>query len=130
MGYGHWKLARLGWVLLACGGCQARSDCCDYLPPVANGVYGPPGLRAGSNYLSPGSSGTSIDPFLPNEPDLSSTENPGTAHLTRLAPIDPIEPVASGDPDQPAGQMGSEQSLVSSHPIPYAAMVLPEEYHR
>ena len=130
MGYGHWKLARLGWILLACCGCQACSDCCDYLPPVANGVYGPPGMRAGSNYLSPGPSDTPVDPHLPNEPKFSSTENPETVKLTRLAPVDPTEPVTSGDPDQPAGQMVFEQSPVTSPPLPYAVVALPEEYHR
>ncbi len=35
-------------LLLASGGCQACSSCCDYLPPVADGPYtGSPG-RAGS----------------------------------------------------------------------------------
>ena len=130
MGYGHWKLAKLGWVLLACCGCQACSDCCDYLPPVANGVHGPPGIRAGSNYLRPVPSGTSIDPPVPSEPELSSTVNPETTHLTRLAPVAPAEPVTSDDPDQPAGQLVSGHPPVSPPPFPYARVILPEEYHR
>jgi len=40
-------------LLLACGGCHACQNCCDYLPPVADGYYTVPGQRAGSAFGAP-----------------------------------------------------------------------------
>jgi hypothetical protein len=130
MGYGQAKLARLGWIMLACCGCQACSNCCDYLPPVAGGTYGPPGIRAGSKYLNPSPSSPSADPQMPSAPESASTEIPGSDHPTRLGPEETAEPIAAAAFDQPVGQMISKLPPVSYPPMPYPAVVLPEEYHR
>ena len=37
-------------LLLACGGCHACQNCCDYSSPVADGLHSVPGQRAGSAF--------------------------------------------------------------------------------
>ena len=36
------------FLLLACSGCCACDNSCDYLPPVLDGPYAPGGMRSGS----------------------------------------------------------------------------------
>jgi hypothetical protein len=55
-------------LLLACGGCHACQNCCDYLPPVADGPYSAPGQRAGSAF------GARLDPGPLSEPESFDEE--------------------------------------------------------
>jgi hypothetical protein len=153
-------MPNLGWILLACCGCQACSDCCDYLPPVAGGSYGPPGIRAGSSILNssansspaPNPSSVQADPLSMRAPQHSATVTPEVAHLTRLAPVTPVssidseQPVhestsdqftlgqpESGQPEsgqQESGQQTPKPLSLSSMPPSGETLILPEEFHR
>ncbi len=107
-------MPNLGWILLACCGCQACSDCCDYLPPVAGGSYGPPGIRAGSSILNsstnssptPDPSSFQADPLSMRAPQHSAIATTEMAHLTRLAPVTPVWSI---DSEQPVYESTSDQ---------------------
>jgi hypothetical protein len=56
-------------LLLACGGCHACQNCCDYSSPVADGPYSVPGQRAGSAF------GGHLDPRSVPEPEYYGQES-------------------------------------------------------
>ncbi len=56
------KPVGIALLLLACAGCHACQNCCDYLPPVADSIYSVPGQRAGSAFGGPIGNGPPPDP--------------------------------------------------------------------
>jgi len=68
-------------VIVACGGCRMCSDCCDYLPPVANSQYATQGQRAGSAFGSANTVGVIRARGVPDSTD--------SAFMKRLPAVEP-----------------------------------------
>ncbi len=72
------RLLGIAILVLATVGCHACSDCCDYLPPVANGPYQSISGRAGSNSAQHETETTETALPEVSDPDGPITDGPIT----------------------------------------------------
>lgn len=80
------KPVGIALLLFACAGCHACQNCCDYLPPVADGLYTAPGQRAGSAFGRPTYSEPIPDPALDESEvieELTSAEDSHSAQISQ-----------------------------------------------